>query len=352
MKLAFPRLEAHHVDLVHAWLDAPHARRWFGGPHSRDEVLRDFFSEEWVQGHVAVVDDVPVGLFQWESFGGYPELMRAYLVDDPAVVNCDVLLAPEASSRGLGSVLLRAFLADVVFADPRVVTCIIDPEPENAIAIRCYEKAGFRFLRTVPDDCEGHAAYLMTLHRDDVRRAPTAARRFIRPGRASELSLANAIDDDACRAYTEIGLPVLLGPDHPYVLGELARWRTAIDDGLLFAMEDGVAVGFAIVGLVDERPFLHQISVRRDCAGKGIGTMLLDRVKHWSTRVGELWLTTYDHVPWNRPWYERNGFVVAPEHECSKAVRGYLHAERAALPRPEARVAMRWRRAVTPAAKQ
>ena len=44
-RIAFPRLEPSHVDLVHAWLDAPHARRWFDGPHTRAEVLHDFFGE-------------------------------------------------------------------------------------------------------------------------------------------------------------------------------------------------------------------------------------------------------------------------------------------------------------------
>jgi GNAT superfamily N-acetyltransferase len=345
MSLTFPRLELQHVDLVHGWLDAPHALRWFDGPHTRDEVLHDWFGEgaAGVAAHLAVVDGVPVGLFQWEPFGGYPALMQAYGVRDPRAVNCDVLLAPGASARGHGAALLRAFLKDVVFVDPRVTTCILDPEPENAIAIRCYEKAGFRFVRTAPDDGEGHAAYLMELDRDELVNEPVPAVRYLRPGRPSELALASAIDDDACRAYAEIGLPVLLGPEHPFVMGELARWEAAVNEGFLFACERGEPVGFAIFGQVDERPFLHQIDVLRDHAGKGIGTMLLERVQRWSARAGELWLTTYDAVPWNRPWYERHGFVVIPEHECSATVRGYLAAERAALPRPEARVVMQWR---------
>ncbi len=345
-RITFPRLEIGDLDRVHAWLDAPHAVRWFGGPHTRSEVLHDFFGDGaiGVNAHVAVVDGVPCGLFQWEWFRDHPALARTYGVDDPDALNCDVLLAPEAASHGRGAVLLREFLRQVPFADPRAKVCVIDPEPENSVAIRCYEKAGFRFVRVLPDDGEGHGLYLMELSRAELLRDPVPARRYVRPGRREDLALASAIDDDACRAYAEIGLDVLLGPEHPFVQAELSRWTEALGSGsLLFACEDAQAVGFAIVGLVDERPFLHQISVRRGMAGKGIGTMLLERAQRWSTRPGELWLTTYDGVPWNRPWYERNGFVVVDGRDCSPTVRGWLEAERAALPRPEARVAMRWR---------
>jgi aminoglycoside 6'-N-acetyltransferase len=54
---------------------------------------------------------------------------------------------PDMIERGHGSAFIRAFIEDVLAAGaPRVVT---DPDPTNARAIRCYEKAGFARDRLV-----------------------------------------------------------------------------------------------------------------------------------------------------------------------------------------------------------
>ena len=47
-------------------------------------------------------------------------------------------------------------------------SCIIDPEPDNKIAIRAYEKAGFRYLKTVQIPTEAHPSYLMRIERADL----------------------------------------------------------------------------------------------------------------------------------------------------------------------------------------
>jgi aminoglycoside 6'-N-acetyltransferase len=46
-------------------------------------------------------------------------------------------------------------------------SCIIDPEPANRIAIRAYEKAGFRYVKTVKVPAEPQPAYLMRISRGD-----------------------------------------------------------------------------------------------------------------------------------------------------------------------------------------
>jgi hypothetical protein len=50
---------------------------------------------------------------------------------------------------GPGGVIIGRFLREIVFTDDRFDTRMIDPESENAVAIRAYEKVGFRYLRTV-----------------------------------------------------------------------------------------------------------------------------------------------------------------------------------------------------------
>ena len=54
-----------------------------------------------------------------------------------------------------------------------------------------------------------------------------------------------------------------------------------------------------------------------------------------------MWLTTYGHLPWNVPFYEKMGFVVIPEAEWGAGVLHHVEAQRESLPLPESRVAMR-----------
>ena len=170
---------------------------------------------------------------------------------------------------------------------------------------------------------------------------------MIRHARQGELDLAVDIDRDACTAYVELdsALDVELAEDHSYALAEVARWDEILRAGQLFfaCSPAGEPVGFAALCLVDGRPFLDQLSVRRAAMRRGIGRSLLELARRWSAPQGELWLTTYRHVPWNRPWYERVGFVRAAESAWGPELRALVESERGALPCPDERVAMVYR---------
>ncbi len=163
----------------------------------------------------------------------------------------------------------------------------------------------------------------------------------IRPARASELQMLVAIDDDASELYARAGLALTFDKSHPFVVAESARWAAAIERGLAHVAVDpgDRPIGFTTLGFVDSEPYLDQIAVRRSSMRRGVGTALLRHAFEWS-RGRSLWLTTYLHLPWNRPYYERHGFVLVPERACGPELRAILRDQRAALPDPEMRVAM------------
>lgn len=166
----------------------------------------------------------------------------------------------------------------------------------------------------------------------------------LRAARADEIETVLAIDDDAYDVFTPRGLNVHLADDHPFRQGERRRWQADAAEGrLLFACMDGAPVGFADWHLVDGAPYLDQLSVRAAHIGRGVGRLLLARAIAWSVPRGDLWLTTYAHVPWNRAYYEQAGFEVVPEDRCGPEIRRILDSQRQALPAPEERVAMRRR---------
>lgn len=346
----FRPLAARNLPMIHGWFRAPHARRWYEGDCTLDEVREEYLPRiegvARVAPFVATYAGRDVGLVEWCRLGDHPDVQALYRVADPETANCDVILGDEAlAHRGLGATMIREFLAAVVFADARVTSCVIDPETDNAIAIRAYEKAGFSFVRAVADDGEGHSVYLLELTREDFARglAPPPAI-TVRPARPGELAVAESIDDDACALYAEAGRPLDLHADTALARAERASWSRAVDAGrLLFACADGVPVGFAALGEIDGAGWLEQLSVRRAWMRRGVGRALLTRAKRWSVGMGALWLTTWDDIAWNAPWYAREGFVATPEGACGEGIRAVLGLERDGLPRGDARVAMVYR---------
>lgn len=160
--------------------------------------------------------------------------------------------------------------------------------------------------------------------------------------RLDELAVLRAIDEDASGLYAQIGILFEVPDNHPFALEEAECWRQAVSRGRawLAATHAGEPVGFAACSYVDDEPYLAQLAVRRAYMRAGVGTQLLDAALRWSG-AQPLWLTTYGHVTWNRPYYEQRGFVVVPEGACGPELRSILSAQREVLPLPEQRVAMR-----------
>jgi GNAT superfamily N-acetyltransferase len=162
----------------------------------------------------------------------------------------------------------------------------------------------------------------------------------LRTASEAEAALLVAIDDDACTLYAEAGMHFAFGADHPFALSEHARWRAGAAAGrVTLAIVDGAVVGFAAMATLDGDPYLDQLSVRRAHMRRGVGARLL---AHAILQSGDapLWLTTYGHLSWNAPWYERAGFTLVPDAEWRAGIRHDVEQQRAVLPAPEKRVVM------------
>src|SRR5262245_61540880 len=112
------------LSLLHRWYNAAHVRRWFDGGATPEKIEGEYLpyitGTVPIRAFVAVHEGCDIGLIQWERLGDFPDVQRIYRVEDPETANCDLLIGePEFASRGLGPALVREFLAQVVFRDPR-----------------------------------------------------------------------------------------------------------------------------------------------------------------------------------------------------------------------------------------
>lgn len=164
-----------------------------------------------------------------------------------------------------------------------------------------------------------------------------------RKGTVAELRVLREIDDESGPMYLAAGIDLRdFDGDHPFVQAEEKRWGASLAAGRVeLALVARRVQGFCVLDSADARPYLDQISVRADAMRRGIGSALVARAQQASG--GELWLTTYAHLPWNGPYYEKRGFRFVSDAECGPEILAILASQRAAMPLAEQRVAMVWR---------
>jgi len=141
--------------------------RWRGGDDLAGSVADDLADPD-VQTLAIVYGDRVVGGIQWGAETD-PDYRHA---------NIDIYLDPAVHGRGLGADAVRT-LARHLIDEHGYHRLVIDPAADNAAAIRCYAKVGFRpvgVMRRYERGPDGtwHDGLLMDLLAEDLVDAGTA----------------------------------------------------------------------------------------------------------------------------------------------------------------------------------
>lgn len=163
--LTFRPLIDDDLPVLHRWLNEPGVVRWWEGDDvSWDAVVKHYWAEPdtYVEHWMALVDGREVGWIQCYAAADAaqdpdePEEARAWfeLGVDPAAAGIDYLLGePQSRGSGLGSAMIRAFTAQIVFGcHPDWSQSLASPYQANTASWRALEKAGYRHFGTFVDD--------------------------------------------------------------------------------------------------------------------------------------------------------------------------------------------------------
>jgi RimJ/RimL family protein N-acetyltransferase len=177
-KTTFSRVKEGDLPLLHRWFNTPHVSEWWeidGNHHPSLDLVKKHYSprvtgNEPVDVYLIVHEGTPIGMVQSCKLDDYPA-EKANFGLDRSCAGIDILIGEaDYVHRGLGSVIIRKFLKEIIFKEYDVECCIVDPYVENEVAIRAYKKTGFKFLKTVWYEKEDKREHIFSIDREEILR--------------------------------------------------------------------------------------------------------------------------------------------------------------------------------------
>ena len=136
------------------WLSDPDVSPWYSEGALTIENLTAKYrgpveGTEPTRAFIVTIDGTDAGYIQAYVIDDHPEYARQLELPGGAVGTDLFLGEPAVRGQGWGVPVLRAFHRRIVFGEMGATLAVIAPSPANARAIRVYEGAGFRWLKTV-----------------------------------------------------------------------------------------------------------------------------------------------------------------------------------------------------------
>lgn len=153
---------------LHNWLKAPHVKEyWYQNESFTYEEVHKKYSKR-------LSEDV-VNMFIIQKNGKDIGYIQTYIVDEtkPFLINerirgIDLYIGDvEYIYKGYGKDIIKKFINNHIFNKIDIRYIGIDPEVDNLIAIRAYEKSGFKHVNTEYSKFNKKMTYYMILDRFD-----------------------------------------------------------------------------------------------------------------------------------------------------------------------------------------
>ncbi len=141
--------ETRHKVLIVKWLWQPHVRATWGDP---EKNLADVLDAASHSGQVVIkVDDKPVGYIHWQPITCQTLADAGILVEDDQTADIDIFIGEtQQIGQGIGTAAITQLIKRLG-EEGETKRATLFTGVENAMAIRAYEKAGFKRMNRYKD---------------------------------------------------------------------------------------------------------------------------------------------------------------------------------------------------------
>jgi GNAT superfamily N-acetyltransferase len=163
----------------------------------------------------------------------------------------------------------------------------------------------------------------------------------IRLARVHEVPRLREIEDEAGTLFSGLGL-IDEARDVSFPVDEMVR-LAKMGQVWVACSEDDLPVGMVIASVRDGAGYVEEMDVLPAYTRRGIGGRLLARVCEWAQARGHtaVALSTFRDVPWNGPFYKKQGFRELEPAELTPSMLTIRELETQHGLRVDARVFMR-----------
>jgi aminoglycoside 6'-N-acetyltransferase len=144
-RYSFRDVTREDFPLLATWLAEPHIAKWWGGVDEELASIEYSMTSVETRPMIAELDGRPIAYLQY--YDPYLEEDHPYQDQPKGTLGIDISIGnAELVGIGHGSAIIRQLTSELFENGAKRI--VIDPDPENAQAIRAYEKAGFRYVDT------------------------------------------------------------------------------------------------------------------------------------------------------------------------------------------------------------
>lgn len=174
MNIDFIPLSEYHFPLLLKWLQAPHVKAWWdqGISYSQESVHKKYTTyakgyklsrgiSKPIQAYIIHFGNIPIGYIQ--TYNAYDFPRSPAIFDLPESLGAiDIFIGEEEYiQKGIGAIAIKTFIEKYVLTNYKYV--FGDPEYNNEIAVRAYEKAGFVIIKRIDK------VFCMVSHKQIIR---------------------------------------------------------------------------------------------------------------------------------------------------------------------------------------
>ena len=152
--ISFRSLAFSDLPLMHQWFNKPHIQEFYSlRAWTEKEVIQKLTpyinGEKPVSGYLVYQADRPIAYVQTVKISDYPWPDQQFSEDMiQSMAGVDLFIGEEdLLGHGFGARIMIAFLDKYIW--PKFHYCAVDPDVRNVLAIKCYEKIGFKTHRQI-----------------------------------------------------------------------------------------------------------------------------------------------------------------------------------------------------------